>query len=228
MYICKRCSNPVSAGSPFCLTCGTPVEVDLDTAATPAPAAAAPAVPEDPTVAAVKKYLHYIAVGLAVLALVMSVLNLFGLFDVTAVASMNGNSQTSSGPVTDVYEAKPMVLIANIIYGLISLFIALVGAAYYLKAAMNNDLYDKYISKIGGKLLDGRSVLSLMGILGAASVLLQWILYLFTIESETIRMFSVTMEMTARLRIHWTSWVMLGVYLVVACADLFWLSKKQK
>lgn len=223
MYTCKRCHNPVSEGCTFCLSCGTPVEVDLSQ---PAPSTAAPTatLTASPAIANIKKYLNYIVLGVSVLALVVGLLNLFGLFDVTAVASGYGQRQTSSGPVTDLYEDKPLVLISNLLYGLISLAIAFIGTAYYLKATMNHDMYDKYIAKAAApklqKLVAGDGVLTLIGILGAANVIFQWLLYLFTRESGW--------GISAWIRIHWTSWVMLFVYLAAAGCDMFLLNKKEK
>lgn len=220
MYICKRCASPVSAGSKFCLNCGTPVEVDLEASTPAAPTAT---LTENATVANIKKYMHFIVVGLAGLALIFGILNLFGWYNATAVASGGGMRQTNSGPVRELYSEKPLVLFSNLIYGIISMLIAFIGAAYYLKTTMNNDLYDKYVSKFTGKLsklVSGDGVLTLMGILGVANVLFQWLLYLFTRESFW--------GISAWVRIHWTSWVMLFVYLAVAGCDMFWLNKKQK
>ena len=223
MYTCKRCACPVSAGSKFCLNCGTPVEVELDVG-TSTPAAPTTTLTENATVANVKKYLHFIIVGLAGLALIFGILNLFGWYNATAVVKGYGQRQTASGPVRDLYTDKPLVMFSNLIYGIISMAIAFIGGSYYLKTTMNNDLYDKYIGKCAGskvsKFVEGDGVLTLMGVLGVANVLFQWLLYLFTRESSW--------GISGWVRIHWTSWIMLFVYLAAAGCDMFWLNKKQK
>lgn len=89
---------------------------------------------------------------------------------------------------------------------------------------MNHDMYDKYIGKAAApklqKFVAGDGVLTLMGILGAANVIFQWLLYLFTRESGR--------GISFWIRIHWTSWVMLFVYLAAAGCDMFLLNKKEK
>ena len=225
MYTCKRCSAPISAGAKFCLNCGSAVEVDLDintpVASTSAPATA---LSQNAVIANVKKYMHFIIVGLAGLALIVGILNLFGWYNATAVASGYGQRQTASGPVRDLYTDKPLVLFANLIYGIISMVIAFIGGSHYLKSTMGNDMYDKYVGKFANnklrKFVAGDGVLTLMGVLGAVNVIFQWLLYLFTRESGW--------GVSAWVRIHWTSWVMLFVYLAAAGCDIFLLNKKEK
>ena len=230
---CRNCGTAVADDAKFCANCGTPVAAPVAPAAPAAPVQEAPVqqapvqetpaqqapakAPAGDTIATVKGIMHYIAGGVAVLALIFGILNLFGLYDVSL--SLGGYSQ--SGPVADLYDASTALLIGNILYGLGSLVVAAIGALYFLKKQMNNDLYDKFIGKhangILAKLVDGEGIAALMGAVGAAFGILQLFFYLIASPG-----FGSSVSMSI------FSWLMLIVYAALFCGDMFWLGKKQK
>ena len=233
---CRNCGTQMADDSKFCANCGTPVAapaapVEPAAPATPVqeapvqqpvqetPAQPAPAkAPANDAIATVKGILHYIAGGVAVLALIFGIMNLFGLYSVTA--SYMGMS--ASGAISDLYEGSTALLIGNILYGLGSLVVAAIGALYFLKKQMNNDLYDKFVAKYTGtylaKLVDGEGIAALLGAVGGVFGILQ--LFFFLVADPH--------GIGASVSMHFTSWVMLIVYVALFCGDMFWLGKKQK
>ena len=218
---CKNCGAAIADDARFCMGCGTPVETPAQPAAAAQPAAPAqPATVADP-VASIKKIMHFIVAGIATLALIMAIINLFGTYDVSA--SFMG--QSASGPVSDLYETSTMLLLANILYGLFSLAIAGVGVLYFLKGMLKLDLYDKFVGKLVngllGKFLSGDGILALIGAVGATAGILQLLMYLIANPSPFE-------QVSISVSLNWTSWLMLVVYIGTACADIFWIGKKQK
>ena len=230
---CRNCGTQMTDDAKFCANCGTPVAAPVAPAAPAAPVQEAPVqqapvqeapaqqapakAPANDIAATIKGYMHYIVGGVAVVALILGILNLFGLYNVSISW---GGYTLGSGSVSDLYDGSTMLMIGNILYGLVSLAIAGVGALYFMKKQMNNDLYDKFIGKnvnsILAKLVDGDGIATLIGAVGGVVAILQWIFFMTAGSGG------------ASVSMHFTSWIMLIVYVALFCCDMFWLNKKQK
>ena len=112
------------------------------------------------------------------------------------------------------------LLIGNILYGLGSLIVAAIGALYFLKVQMKNDLYDKFVAKYANgiltKFVGGDGIATLIGGVGAAFGILQLFFYI------------IANPMGASVSMSIFSWLMLIVYAALFVGDMFWLNKKQK
>lgn len=215
---CKNCGAELADDARFCNSCGA-------AAGEAAPAPKAAPAPAGDLVASIKKNLHLIVGALGILALVLAIFNIFGLYKVTATVKYNGQVVgEGSGSVSDVYDSSTGIMIANILYGLANLAIAAIGVLYFLKITQNKDLYDKFIGKytkgLTGKLVSGDGILTLIGGIGAIFAVIKLIFYMCAGESHQ--------GVSSSISMHWFGWVMLFVYAGIACADIFWLNKKQK
>ncbi len=220
---CSNCGAQCADGTKFCQSCGTPLN------AAPAAAPQAPAAPKAPKVKGpaplgslaptIRPFLAIILAVVAVLALVLFVLNTFSILKIPATASIMGQTQTEYGKVSEVAEAwKSMdkslacVYIGNILFGLINLVIAAVGALYFLKKQSNMPYYDQFV----GKTLKVNNPAFYMGVAGVVGVLLQVIFFAFCGASESA--FGMTVKMS--VGVPWLSWVALGIYAIVGVMGL--------
>lgn len=229
---CSKCGNQVSDGAAFCPACGNPVASQPQQPqyqaqpqqpqyqAQPKPAGSADFM------TLIKTNLHYIVVGIAVLALIWGILNVFSVFDVNGTVTMGKNSESEYISVSDAADtldeadssAAP-IYIGNIIFGLTCLAAAAIGILYFLKVFKNMPQYDQFIAS---KVKAGP--LCMMGALGAAGAILQFILYLFCGVSES--MFGYKIKIS--FGVNWTTWMMLVIFAGVAAFDYFVLNKKEK
>lgn len=221
---CSNCGAQCTEGTKFCQSCGNPLT------AAPAPEApAAPAAPKAPKAKGaavlgnlaptIRPFLAFILAGVAVLALVLFVLNTFGILHIPATVSAMGMKETSYGKISEVAEAwKQMdkslacVYIGNILFGIVNLAIAAVGALYFLKKQNKMPYYDQFV----GKYLKVKNPAFYMGAAGAVGVILQVIFFAFCGISES--MYGMTMKMT--VGIPWLNWVAFAIYAIVGAMGI--------
>ena len=216
--ICNSCGKTNPEGSKFCKHCGSAIT------AAPAPAAAPAASFSLSSIGdAVKKYMHLIIVAMTVFALILAILNLFNTYEIPATVSFDGESETNYGDVADLFESDDdgkyaLALIGNVLMGVASLVIVIVGALYTLKKFNNTGLYDQFVAKI----VKGSDPFFFIGIVGAVVALIQIIFYACC--TQTAEFFGE--KLTASIGVHWTTWVALVLYGLMAAADKFLLNKK--
>ena len=216
---CSNCGAQCADGTKFCQSCGTPLN------AAPAPEApAAPAAPKAPKAKGnavlgnlaptIRPFLALILAGVAVLALVLFVLNTFSILHVPATVKMMGQKQSDYGKLSEIAEAwKQMdkslacAYIGNILFGIVNLVIAAVGALYFLKKQNNMPYYDQFV----GKFLKVKNPAFYMGAAGVAGVILQVIFFAFCGVSES--MMGMTIKMS--IGIPWLNWVAFAIYAIV-------------
>lgn len=221
---CSNCGAQCAEGTKFCQSCGNPLT------AAPAPeASAAPAAPKAPKAKGaavlgnlaptIRPFLAFILAGVAVLALVLFVLNTFGILHIPATLSMMGQKETDYGKISELADVwKSMdkslacVYIGNILFGIINLAIAAVGALYFLKKQNKMPYYDQFV----GKYLKVKNPAFYMGVAGVVGVLLQVIFFAFCGVSES--MMGMTMKMS--VGIPWLNWVAFAIYAIVGAMGI--------
>jgi hypothetical protein len=227
---CKQCGAAHDETKLFCTQCGASLQ-DEAAAPTPAPATAPASDKLTMLTAYIKKYLTFIMVGIAALALILSIMNLFNTYDVSATMSYGGEKQTSSGPVADIFESDDdgkytMALIGNILFGVANLAIAVVAGLFFAQKQFNVNVYDKYIAPYIAKITKitkSATALFAIGAIGGATALLQIIAYAICTQKMSFFGASITVSVAA----HWTTWVALFLYAILAVADKFLLSKEK-
>ena len=221
---CSNCGAQCADGTKFCQSCGTPLN------AAPAPeATAAPAAPKAPKAKTnavlgnlaptIRPFLALILAGVAVLALVLFVLNTFGILHIPATVKMMSMKETEYGKISEIAEAwKQMdkslacVYIGNILFGIVNLAIAAVGALYFLKKQNKMPYYDQFV----GKYLKVKNPAFYMGVAGVAATILQVIFFAFCTIKES--MMGVTMSMS--VGIPWLNWVAFAIFAIVGAMGL--------
>ena len=217
---CSNCGAQCAEGTKFCQSCGNPL--------TAAPASAAPAATKAPKAKGnavlghlaptIRPFLAFILAGVAVLALVLFVLNTFCILHVPATISVMGQKETSYGKLSEVAEAwKQMdkslacAYIGNILFGIVNLAIAAVGALYFLKKQSNMPYYDQFV----GKYLKVKNPAFYMGVAGVVGALLQVIFFAFCGISQSMSSFGMSVSMKMSIGIPWLNWVALAIYAIV-------------
>lgn len=195
---CNKCGAQLPDDAQFCNACGNNLQ-------------AAPAQSID-FVAILKKNMTKIVAVIALFALVIGCMNLFsalnpGAFPEEGDASFNSSLAAMVETFED--ESFAAVYIGNILFGLACLVAAVVGISYYLKKVAKDGTYDKLFGKI-----NMRPGL-LMGVLGTVGALLQVVMYLLKEEFYGVK-----------LGVHWMTWVSLGIFVLLAAADILTAKKK--
>lgn len=194
---CPKCGAQCADDAVFCGSCGNSLKGDAQK-----PAAAAQPVD---VAAAVKKNMSYIMVAIGAVAALLGLLIMFGVFE----PSVTIWGQTVSGPMSQI-DGNFMGVLGNILFGLINLVIGAVGILYFLKNQMNMPYYDNFVAKY----LKVKEPAFLMGVAGAAGALVQFLCYKLVDVGPT------------SLNVHWITWVLLVVYVVLAVVDKFVVNKK--
>ena len=194
---CPKCGAQCADDAVFCGSCGNSLKGDAQK-----PAAAAQPVD---VAAAVKKNMSYIMVAIGAVAALLGLLIMFGVFE----PSVTIWGQTVSGPMSQI-DGNFMGVLGNILFGLINLVIGAVGILYFLKNQMNMPYYDNFVVKF----LKGKEPSFLMGVAGAVGALVQFVCYKLVDVGPT------------SLNVHWITWVLLVVYVVLAVVDKFVVNKK--
>lgn len=194
---CPKCGAQCADDAVFCGSCGNSLKGDAQK-----PAAAAQPVD---VAAAVKKNMSYIMVAIGAVAALLGLLIMFGIFE----PSVTIWGQTVSGPMSQI-DGNFMGVLGNILFGLINLVIGAVGILYFLKNQMNMPYYDNFVVKF----LKVKEPAFLMGVAGAAGALVQFLCYKLVDVGPT------------SLNVHWITWVLLVVYVVLAVVDKFVVNKK--
>ena len=225
---CSNCGAQCADGTKFCQSCGAPLN------AAPAPeATAAPAAPKAPKAKTnavlgnlaptIRPFLAFILAGVAVLALVLFVLNTFGILHVPATVKMMGQKQSDYGKLSEIAEAwKQMdkslacAYIGNILFGIVNLVIAAVGALYFLKKQNKMPYYDQFV----GKFLKVKNPAFYMGVAGVAGVILQVIFFAFCGISESMSSFGMSMTVKMSIGIPWLNWVAFAIYAIVGAMGI--------
>ena len=130
---------------------------------------------------------------------------MFGVFE----PSVTIWGQTVSGPMSQI-DGNFMGVLGNILFGLINLVIGAVGILYFLKNQMNMPYYDNFVVKF----LKVKEPAFLMGVAGAVGALVKFVCYKLVDVGPT------------SLNVHWITWVLLVVYVVLAVVDKFVVNKK--
>lgn len=194
---CPKCGAQCADDAVFCGSCGNSLKGDAQK-----PAAAAQPVD---VAAAVKKNMSYIMVAIGAVAALLGLLIMFGVFE----PSVTIWGQTVSGPMSQI-DGNFMGVLGNILFGLINLVIGAVGILYFLKNQMNMPYYDNFVVKF----LKVKEPAFLMGVAGAVGALVQFVCYKLVDVGPT------------SLNVHWITWVLLVVYVVLAVVDKFVVNKK--
>lgn len=194
---CPKCGAQCADDAVFCGSCGNSLKGDAQK-----PAAAAQPVD---VAAAVKKNMSYIMVAIGAVAALLGILIVFGVFE----PSVTIWGQTVSGPMSQI-DGNFMGVLGNILFGLINLVIGAVGILYFLKNQMNMPYYDNFVAKY----LKVKEPAFLMGVAGAVGALVQFVCYKLVDVGPT------------SLNVHWITWVLLVVYVVLAVVDKFVVNKK--
>lgn len=220
---CSNCGAQCADGTKFCQSCGNPLTAasapvaDAAPAATKAPKAKGNAVLGNlaPTI---RPFLAFILAGVAVLALVLFVLNTFCILHVPATVSIMGQKETVYRKISEVAEAwKQMdkslacAYIGNILFGIVNLAIAAVGALFFLKKQSNMPYYDQFV----GKYLKVKNPAFYMGVAGVVGALLQVIFFAFCGISQSMSSFGMSVTMKMSIGIPWLNWVALAIYAIV-------------
>ena len=222
---CPNCGAACDDGAVFCGSCGNAMQPQ----APQQPAYQAPQQTAQATdfVGILKKNWTIIIAAVAVFALLMGILTTFCILEAPATAKAAGYSETEYGTVSDISDALEALdgsfaggIIGNILFGLINLAIAGVGALYFLKQQKNMPYYDQFV----GKFLKGMSPALVMGAAGAAGAVVQFILYLISGVSK--KYFGV--KMSVSVSVPWLTWVALVIYAALAAVDFLLVNKKQK
>lgn len=193
---CPKCGAQCADDAVFCGSCGNSLKGDAQK-----PAAAQPV----DVAAAVKKNMSYIMVAIGAVAALLGLLIMFGVFE----PSVTIWGQTVSGPMSQI-DGNFMGVLGNILFGLINLVIGAVGILYFLKNQMNMPYYDNFVVKF----LKVKEPAFLMGVAGAVGALVQFVCYKLVDVGPT------------SLNVHWITWVLLVVYVVLAVVDKFVVNKK--
>ena len=193
---CPKCGAQCADDAVFCGSCGNSLKGDAQK-----PAASQPV----DVAAAVKKNMSYIMVAIGAVAALLGLLIMFGVFE----PSVTIWGQTVSGPMSQI-DGNFMGVLGNILFGLINLVIGAVGILYFLKNQMNMPYYDNFVAKY----LKVKEPAFLMGVAGAVGALVQFVCYKLVDVGPT------------SLNVHWITWVLLVVYVVLAVVDKFVVNKK--
>lgn len=193
---CPKCGAQCADDAVFCGSCGNSLKGDAQK-----PAASQPV----DVAAAVKKNMSYIMVAIGAVAALLGLLIMFGVFE----PSVTIWGQTVSGPMSQI-DGNFMGVLGNILFGLINLVIGAVGILYFLKNQMNMPYYDNFVVKF----LKVKEPAFLMGVAGAVGALVQFVCYKLVDVGPT------------SLNVHWITWVLLVVYVVLAVVDKFVVNKK--
>ena len=226
---CSNCGAKCADGTKFCQSCGNPLTA-APAAAPEAPATTAPKAPKAKSNAVlgnlaptIRPFLAFILAGVAVLALVLFVLNAFCILHVPATVSMMGQKQTANGKLSEVAEAWKSVdkslacaYIGNILFGIINLAIAAVGALFFLKKQMKMPYYNQFV----GKYLKVKNPAFYMGVAGVVGVILQVIFFAFCTVSESMTSFGMSITMKMSVGIPWLNWVALAIYAIVGAMGI--------
>ena len=149
--------------------------------------------------------MNYIMVAIGAVAALLGLLIMFGVFE----PSVTIWGQTVSGPMSQI-DGNFMGVLGNILFGLINVVIGAVGILYFLKNQMNMPYYDNFVVKF----LKVKEPAFLMGVAGAVGALVQFVCYKLVDVGPT------------SLNVHWITWVLLVVYVVLAVVDKFVVNKK--
>ena len=222
---CPNCGANCEDGAVFCGSCGNAIQPQ----APQQPAYQAPQQPAQATdfVGVLKKNWTMIIAAVAVFALLMGILTTFCILEAPATAKAAGYSETEYGTVSDISDALEALdgsfaggIIGNILFGLINLAIAGVGALYFLKQQKNMPYYDQFV----GKFLKGMSPALVMGAAGAIGAVLQFILYLISGASKSF----FGAKISVSVSVPWLTWVALVIYVALAAVDYLLVNKIEK
>ena len=153
---CPNCGANCEDGAMFCGACGNAMQ---------------PQTPQQPAQAAgfvgvLKKNWTIIVAAVAAFALLMGILTTFCILEAPATRKIGTFTETEYGSISDISRMLENFgssfaggIIGNILFGLINLAIAGVGALYFLKQQKNMPYYDQFV----GKYLKGLSPAWVMG-----------------------------------------------------------------
>lgn len=188
----------------------------MNTEAAPAPAPAPETNSQPfPIVEMCKKYYKFILAGLALFALILAIVNFTGSYDVKATAKFGDYKQSSSGPVSDLYDEDEfaMLTIGSYIFALGMLAAAAVAVLGALKAFNVSNVVDNVLK--GNKEF---KELFLFGIIGAIASVIQIVSYFLSVQES----FGAKISVSA----PWFSWVVLLISAGIIAFDKMVVNKR--
>ena len=177
-------------------------------------------------------FMHLIILLATLVALVFGILNLFSVFNVWVNGEENGSPVVGPARLKDLLEIlKKMGVgftpgyIGNIILGLFLLISAFVGALYCLKRMMGLPLYGRFVGRYLGR-LGGPALI--MGVLGTLGTLLQVIMYGFCHWEYKKQYLTFKHELELKVSVNWTTWLLLGLSVLMIVLDFAARKKKKR
>ena len=151
--------------------------------------------------------------------MVLTILNIFNTYDVRATVKAGGEKQSETGPIKDLFDGADgeftMAKIANVLFGVSNLAILAYAVLYLLDAFKIADVYTKFVAKF----VKGMNPAFVMGAFGAAMDIVKILFTAMSVYKESFMGFTMKISIGA----HWTTWVALFVYAILAVADKFLL-----
>ena len=212
MY-CKRCGAPTGSDAQLCREC----------------ARGSRPVRRKPKgfLYTVKAYMPLIVLAMALIALVFGILNMCSAFKVLGISTNGEERITEYGTAKEMDELLSYMessfgagYAGNIIFGLFCLLAAAVGVLYALKRTMNLPFYSMFVGRFVGFNGGPGFVVGALVVIGG---LLQNLFYAFCRAEMSL----LTLTVTVKAGVHWTTWVIMVLFGGLLVLDLM-LPKKKK
>ena len=196
MY-CKRCGAPTGSDSQLCPSCARQQRP----------------VRRKPKgfLYTVKGYMHLIILLMSVVALVFGLLNAFSVFHVVGIVTNGEVRETQYVTAKEMDEPLKLMdtsfaagYIGNVIFGLFTLFAAVVGLLYVLKRLMGLPFYNMFIGSTIGRIGGPGFIMGALVIVGG---LVQNLMYLFC-RAEM----SMGVTIIVKAGVNWTTWLLMGLF----------------
>ena len=196
MY-CKRCGAPTGSDAQVCPACARQQRP----------------VRRKPKgfLYTVKGYMHLIILLMSVVALVFGVLNLFSVFHVVGIVTNGEVRETQYVTAEEMDEPLKLMdtsfaagYIGNVIFGLFTLFAAVVGILYVLKRLMGMPFYNMFVGSTLGRIGGPGFIMGALVIIGG---LVQNLMYLFC-RAEM----SMGVTIIVKAGVNWTTWLLMGLF----------------
>lgn len=210
----------------FCQKCGAPSETRVcPNCAANARPNTQPSAPSEGILPLIQKYWHFVLAGLGIVLLVFGILNLFSVFEINMTVTDLDSEYIAVSDAAELMELANSTVapiqIGNVCFGLFCIFAALVGILYFLKVFKNMPFYDNKIFKtlvVGRKNKTPAGAMSGMIIGGT---LIQFLMYMLCTLSRNGKV-------VITFGIHWTSWLLFAVCILLLIANKVVMGKKEQ